>query len=83
MATEINFNERDNGQSILFDGTASEVCEGCLVDLNHDGDTITVKVVQCTENQPWSGEITDCPSSTLKVGTTVEFEDRHIIRCAA
>ena len=83
MATEINFNERDNGQSILFDGTANEVCEGCLVDLNHDGEAITVKVVQCTENQPWSGEITDSSISTLTVGTTVEFEDRHIIRCAA
>ena len=30
MTTEINFNERDNGQSILFDGTASEVCKGCM-----------------------------------------------------
>jgi len=83
MTTEINFNERDNDQSIMFDGTASEVSEGCMVDLNHDGETITVKVVQCTENQPWSGEITDCSSSTLTLGTTVQFEDRHIIRCAA
>ncbi len=83
MATQINFNERDNGESIEFDGNANEVCEGCLVDLNHAGETITVKVLQCTENQPWSGEITDSPSAALTVGSTVNFEDRHIIRCAA
>ncbi len=83
MATQINFNERDNGESIEFDGNANEVCEGCLVDLNHDGETITVKVIECTENQPWSGEITVSQSNTLKVGSTVQFEDRHIIRCAA
>ncbi len=83
MTTEINFYERDNDQSIQFDGDTSEVCEGCLVDLNHAGETITVKVLQSTENQPWSGEITDSPSAALKVGSTVNFEDRHIIRCAA
>ena len=83
MATQINFNERDNGESIEFDGNANEVCEGCLVDLNHDGETITVKVIECTENLPWSGEITVSQSNTLKVGSTVQFEDRHIIRCAA
>ncbi len=83
MATQINFNERDNGESIEFDGNANEECEGCLVDLNHAGETNTVKVLQCTENQPWSGEITDSPSAALKVGSTVNFEDRHIIRCAA
>lgn len=83
MATQINFNERDNGESIEFDGDTSEVCEGCLVDLNHDGETITVKVIECTENQPWSGEITVSQINTLKVGSTVHFEDRHIIRCAA
>lgn len=83
MTTEINFNERDNGQSIQFDGDASEVCEGCLVDLNHAGETITVKVTECTENQCWNGEITDSPSDTLKIGSTIKFEDRHVIRCAA
>ena len=83
MAIEINFDERDNGQSIQFDGNTTEVCEGCTVDLNHSGEMITVKVIECTENQPWSGKITDSSINTLKVGTTVEFEDRHIIRCAA
>ena len=83
MTTQINFNERDNGQSIQFDGDTCEVCEGCLVDLNHAGETITVKVIECSDNQPWSGEITDSPSDTLKIGSTVQFEDRHIIRCAA
>ena len=83
MTTDINFNERDNGQSIQFDGTANEVCEGCLVDLSHAGETITVKVTECTENQPWSGEITDSQSTDLKIGSTIKFEDRHVIRCAA
>ena len=83
MTTEINFNERDNGQSIQFDGGASEVCEGCLVDLNHAGETITVKVTECTETQPWSGEITVSQSNNLTIGSTIQFEDRHVIRCAA
>ncbi len=83
MTIEINFNERDNDQAIQFDGNANEVCEGCLVDLNHAGETITVKVTECTENQGWSGEITDSAIDALTVGTTIQFEDRHVIRCAA
>ena len=82
MTTEINFNERDNNQAIQYDGDANEVCEGCMVDLNHAGETVTCKVTECTDNL-WCGEITNSTSDTLTVGTTIKFEDRHVIRCAA
>ena len=83
MTIEINFHERDNDQAIQFDGDANEVCEGCSVDLNHAGETITAKVTECAENNVWCGEITNSTCDTLTVGTTIQFEDRHVIRCAA
>ena len=88
MSTQINWNERTDDQSIVFDGTNNEVCEGCIVNLDWDGIAITVKVTDCT-NDPWTGEVTGFPDSDvtehgeLKIGTTIKFEDRHIFRCAA
>ena len=44
---------------------------------------ITVRVVECTNGQPWVGEITDSQIENLKIGTTIQFEDCHVFRCAA
>ena len=83
MPTNINFSERSNDQTIEFDGEASEVCQGCLVNLEHEGTTITAKVIECTDGQIWTAEITDSHDKTLKVGSTVQFEEGNIFRCAA
>ncbi len=83
MATDIKFSERSNDQDIEFDGNASEICQGCLVNLEHEGTAVTVKVTECTDGQIWIGEITDSQDKALKVGSTVEFEDCNIFRCAA
>jgi transcription elongation GreA/GreB family factor len=83
MSTNIKFSERGNDQTIEFDGTASEVCQGCLVNLEHEGTTITAKVIECTDGQDWIGEITDSQDDAVKIGSTVEFEEDNIFRCAA
>ncbi len=83
MPTDIKFSERSNEQDIEFDGTASEISQGCLVNLEHKGTSITVKVNECTDGQIWTGEITDSQDKALNIGSTVEFEDRNIFRCAA
>ncbi len=87
MTTQINWNERTEDQPIVFD-SVNEVAEGCIVDLDYEGVTISAKVTNCNEN-PWTGEITSFPDSNttehgkLKVGSTIQFEDRHVFRCAA
>ena len=81
--TTPNFNERDNNTAIEYDGETNEVCEGCSVNLDHDGTMITARVTECSDGQPWAGEITDSTIESLKVGTTIQFEDCHVIRCAA
>ncbi len=81
--TTPNFNERDNNTAIEYDGDTNEICEGCSVNLEHDGTMITVRVVECTNGQPWVGEITDSQIENLKIGTTIQFEDCHVFRCAA
>ena len=53
------------------------------MNLEHAGTAITVKVTECTDGQIWIGEITDSQDKALKVGSTVEFEDCNIFRCAA
>ena len=83
MATNINFSDRSNDQTIEFDGEANEVSQGCLVNLEHEGAVITAKVIECTDGHTWVGEITDSRDETLQVGSTVEFEEVNIFRCAA
>ena len=56
MNTEITFDERNKGQAIAYSGNASEVSDGCQVDLEHNGMKITAKVVK-TNGQPWVGEV--------------------------
>ncbi len=87
MTTQISWNVRKEDQAIEFD-SVEEVSEGCIVDLDYNGVTITAKITNCNET-PWTGEITGFPDNNttehgeLKIGTTVQFEDRHVIRCAA
>jgi len=81
--TTPNFNERDNSTAIEYDGDANEICEGCLVNLEHEGTTITARVIECNDGQPWVGEITDSTIESLKIGTTIKFEDCNVFRCAA
>jgi len=83
MATNINFSDRSNDQTIEFDGEANEVSQGCLVNLEHEGTVITAKVIDCTDGHTWVGEVTDSQDETLQVGSTVEFEEVNIFRCAA
>ncbi len=82
MTTPI-LNHRDDNTAIEYDGDANEVCEGCSVNLEHEGTTITARVIECNDGQPWVGEITDSTIENLKVGTTIHFEDCHVFRCAA
>ena len=84
-----NFNERSQNQDIEFEGGANKVCEGCTVVLDHEGTNIMVQV-QSTEGQTWCGKITSFPDNSdetmigeMKIGGTIKFEDRHVIRCAA
>ena len=83
MATNINFSERSNDQTIEFDGEAREVSQGCLVNLEHEGTVITAKVIECNDGHTWVGEITDSQDEALQVGSTIEFEEVNIFRCAA
>lgn len=87
MGTQINWNERNENEPIIFDGT-KKVAEGCVVDLEYDGVTVTAEVTNCKAT-PWTGKITGFPNGDndnlpeLKVGATIKFEDRHVLRCAA
>ncbi len=83
MATNIHFSDRSTDQTIEFDGEASEVSQGCLVNLEHEGTVITAKVIECTDGHTWTGEVTDSQDEALQVGSTVEFEEGNIFRCAA
>ena len=85
----IKFDERKQNQPIKFDGGTNEVCEGCTVNLEHNGVTIAVRLDTCQGNV-WTGEITEFPNNDgettvgkLKIGTTIKFEEKHIFRCAA
>lgn len=85
---EITFDERTESQPIAFTGPIDDVTEGCEVGLEHDGVSISAKVVK-NEGGEWLGKITNIPSSdaentgNLKIGATVRFQDCHIFRCAA
>ena len=84
-----NFDERNQDQSIEYAGSAKAICQGCKVDLEQDGVRITVQV-ENNEGSAWTGQITAFPNNTddteigeLKIGNTINFEERHIFRCAA
>ena len=83
-----NFEQRDNKTPIEYEGGANKICEGCIVDLTHDGTVVTVQV-NGNEGNGWTGAVTAFPNSTettfgdLKIGTTIQFEETHIFRCAA
>ncbi len=85
---KVNWHQRSEDEAIAFDG-AEQVCEGCVVDLRHEGTQVSVRV-QGQDGQAWTGEITGFPQhaetneiGTLKVGSTVQFEDNQVLRCAA
>ncbi len=81
--TTPNFNERDNDTAIEYDGDTKQIAEGCTVNLDHEGTTITARVIDCTDGQPWVAKITESQIESLQIGSTVQFEDCHVIRCAA
>ncbi len=87
MATQENWDERNQDQPIEFAG-GNEVCEGCLVDLEQNGTRITA-LVKANAGDNWTAEVTAFPGTDadtigdIKVGATIEFEDRHVFRCAA
>ncbi len=81
--TTHKFRERDNNTAIEYDGDANEICEGCSINLEHEGTTITARVIECTDGEPWTAEITDSKVKKLQVGSTIQFEDCHVFRCAA
>ena len=88
-ATKTNFSERNLDQPIVFDGSINEIAEGCSIELESDGVTLTAKVIACNAGQAWTAEITgflnfdNNEHGNLKVGSTIEFEDRNVLRCAA
>ena len=88
MNTEITFDERNKGQAIAYSGNASEVSDGCQVDLERNGMKITAKVVK-TDGQPWVGEVTVLPETDsaklggLQIGSTIHFQEQNIFSCAA
>ncbi len=81
--TTPNFNERDNKTAIEYDGDTNEISTGCLVNLDHDGTTIIARVIECTEGQTWTAEITESKIDSLQIGSMIQFEDCHVFRCAA
>ncbi len=81
--TTPNFNERDNDTAIEFDGNTIKIIEGCLVNLDHEGTTIVARVIECSEGETWTGEITESKIESLQIGSTIQFEDCHVFRCAA
>ena len=89
MNTEITFDERKQGQAIAYSGNASEVSDGCQVDLEHNGMKITAKVVKTLDGQPWVGKVTAllqadaAKPGDLQIGSTIHFQERNIFSCAA
>jgi hypothetical protein len=86
---QINWGQRSQDEPITFDGDAQAVCEGCIVDLEHEGTRVTVRV-QGQQDEAWTGEITGFPGQAeavevgqLKVGSTIQFQDDNVLRCAA
>lgn len=86
---EMNFDERQQGQSIGFAGSTSDVSEGCEVQLEADGAQICAKIVKTNADQTFEGEVTGFPGSDLdelgdlRIGSSICFQDRNIFRCAA
>ncbi len=89
MNTEINFDERNQGQAIAYSGNTTEVSDGCQVDLEHNGMKITAKVVKTLDGQPWVGEVIALPKADaaklggLQIGSTIHFQEQNIFSCAA
>ncbi len=89
MNTEITFDERNKGEAIAYSGNASEVSDGCKVDLEHHGMKSTAKVVKTLDGQPWVGEVTALPEADaakfggLQIGSTIHFQEQNIFSCAA
>ena len=85
---EISFDQREEGHPIVFTGGADTVSEGSEVDLQHDGVSISAKVLKSTEGD-WLAEVTDIPTGyaavfdSVEIGSKIRFQDRHIFRCAA
>ncbi len=86
---DVNWDERQESAPIEYEGNAREVCEGCEVRLEWNGERITARVLQCTPGEPSVGEVTGFPDSgtdqfgELTIGSTIQFWDRHVFSCAA
>ncbi len=86
---EISFEQREEGQPIVFTDGADTVSEGCEVQLEADGVQICAKVVKTIADQTFEGQVTGFPGSDLdelgdlRIGSAIRFQDRHILRCAA
>ncbi len=85
---EISFDEREEGHPIVFTGGADTMSKGCEVQLQHHNARISAEVLKCTEGD-WLAVVTDIPagyaavSGSVKIGSRISFQDRHIFRCAA
>ena len=85
---EISFDQREEGQPIVFTDGADTVSKGCEVHLQHHGAKIYAEVLKCTEGD-WLAEVTDIPTGyaavvdSVEIGSKIRFQDRHIFRCAA
>ncbi len=85
---EISFDVRQLDQPIVFTDGADTVSTGFEVDLQHNGARISAKILKRTEGD-WLAEVTDIPTGyaeqfgSVKIGSKIRFQDRHIFRCAA
>ncbi len=85
---EISFDERKEGQPIVFVGGVDTVSKGSEVDLRHDGVRIAAKVLKSTEGD-WLAKVTNISEGyakqfdSVRIGSTIHFQDRHIFRCVA
>jgi hypothetical protein len=88
-AYDISWEERPEHQPIVYERDTVQVREGCEVSLNHNGTTITARVLQCGLGEPNVGEVTGFLNhdteqvGDLTLGTTILFWDRHVFSCAA
>ncbi len=85
---EISFDLRQLDQPIVFTGGDDTVSKGCEVQLQHLGARISARVLKSTEGD-WLAEVTSIPAGyaeqfgSVKIGSRISFQDRHIFRCAA
>jgi hypothetical protein len=88
-AYRFNWQERPEHQPIEYEGDTVEVREGCEVNLVYDGRTVKARVLRCGLLEPNLAKVTGLLGrdadhlGALKIGSTVQFWDRHVFSCAA